>query len=61
MDMRGIYRYETAPGRWWACVDDVEAGVRVHIERSRCENMGIAPTFLELPIQSNGERKHKAA
>jgi hypothetical protein len=54
---RGIYRYETAPGRWWACIDDDDAGVRVNIERGRYEDLGIAPQFLDLPIQPDGGRK----
>jgi hypothetical protein len=60
--MRGLYRYETAPDRWWACADDFLHGVRVHIERIRYERMGIKPPFLELPVQStNGDRQEKAA
>jgi len=52
--MRGLYRYETAKGRWWACAED-ENGARVHIERRRYEAMAVQPPFEQLPLESNGE------
>lgn len=57
--MRGLYRYETARGRWWVCAEG-EAGERVNIIRERYEQMGLAPDFWSLPIQGNGTRKKQA-
>ena len=60
MPMRGLYRYETAPGRWWACAEG-EAGERVNAIRERYEQMGIEPEFWRLPVESNGAgRKNRA-
>jgi len=57
--MRGLYRYQTASDRWWACVED-DKGVRVNIVRSRYEQMNIAPPFEALPIEdNNGAKKSK--
>ena len=56
-EMRGLFRYETASDRWWACVED-DAGVRVNIVRSRYEQMNIQPPFGALPIEEkNGSKK----
>ena len=55
--MRGLYRYETAPGRWWVCAEDETSGERVHIQRARYDHMGIQPEFLALPIETNGKDK----
>ena len=52
---RGLYRYETAPGRWWACVEDDDA--RVNIIRERYEQMQIEPEFWRLPVEGNGEKR----
>jgi hypothetical protein len=52
---RGLYRYETAPGRWWACVEDDDA--RVNIIRERYEQMQIEPEFWRLPVESNGKER----
>lgn len=57
--MRGLYRYETAPGRWWATVEQAD-GQRVNIIQRRYEEMGIAPPFRDLPI-GGGNRKTKVA
>ena len=54
--LRGLYRYETAPDRWWACAED-ENGQRVNMVRRNYEQRGIQPPFLDLPIQSNGSGK----
>ncbi len=58
--MRGLFRYQTAPGRWWACAQD-ENGARVNIIRERYEAMKIEPEFLALPIESNGKADKKRA
>jgi hypothetical protein len=55
--MRGLYRYETVPGRWWACVED-ENGQRVNTIQRRYEEMRIEPHFWRLPgPTSNGKKK----
>lgn len=58
--MHGLFRYETAQGRWWACAQD-EQGGRVHIIRERYEHMQLEPEFLALPIESNGKADKKRA
>ncbi len=56
-EMQGLYRYETAPGRWWATVVQSD-GQRVNIIERRYVEMGIDPPFWELPIgDGNGKRK----
>ena len=54
--MRGLYRYETAAGHWWACAEEATGG-RVHIERIRYERMEIEPQFLMLPLEGIGNGK----
>lgn len=54
-NIRGLYRYETAPGRWWACAE-TENGQRVNMMRRDYELKAIAPPFLELPLEARGER-----
>ena len=56
--MRGLFRYQTASDRWWACVQD-DAGERVNIVRSRYEQMKIEPPFDTLPLEDNGAKKSK--
>ncbi len=57
--MRGLFRYQTASDRWWACVED-DKGERVNIVRSRYERMSIEPPFETLPVEdSNGAKKSK--
>jgi hypothetical protein len=58
--MRGLYRYETAVGRWWACAED-EDGARVNIIRERYEQMRLEPEFWLLPIEGNGHQRKKSA
>jgi hypothetical protein len=58
--MRGLYRYETVPGRWWACAEDGEGG-RVNIVRERYERMGIEPEFWSLPVEGNGKQRKTGA
>ena len=58
-DRRGLYRYETAPSRWWATVEEAD-GRRVNIIQRRYEEMGLAPPFWELPV-GNGNGKKKVA
>jgi hypothetical protein len=58
--MHGLYRYETASGRWWACAEDDASGEIVNIPRQRYEQMGIKPPFLELPMENNGKDKKAA-
>lgn len=58
--LRGLYRYETAPGRWWACVE-AEDGARVHMLRDRYELKLISPAFDELPLEPrNGGKVRRA-
>jgi hypothetical protein len=58
--LRGLYRYETAPGRWWACAEDAN-GQRVNMLRRSYEEKAIEPPFLELPIgNGNGKKKRVA-
>jgi hypothetical protein len=52
--MRGLYRYETSPGRWWACAE-TENGQRVNVIRQRYEDSGFLPTFWDLPVQTTFE------
>lgn len=54
--MRGLYRYETGSGRWWACAED-ENGARVNIQRRRYEQMAIEPPFEQLPVERQGNGK----
>ena len=54
--MRGLFRYQTASDRWWACVED-DAGERVNIVRRRYEQMNIRPPFEALPIEEKGGSK----
>ena len=55
--MRGLFRYQTASDRWWACVED-DNGERVNIVRSRYEQMKLAPPFEVLPIEEkDGSKK----
>lgn len=58
--MRGLYRFETAPGRWWACAEE-ENGQRVNIIRERYEQMKLTPEFWSLPVESNGKAGKKRA
>ena len=55
-EMRGLFRYQTASDRWWACVED-DQGERVNIVRSRYEQMKIQPAFEQLPIEGNDSKK----
>ena len=48
--LRGIFRYETGSGRWWACAEDSD-GKRVNFTRERYELAGMEPPFLELPTE----------
>lgn len=57
--LRGLYRYETAPGRWWATVEEA-GGRRVNIIQRRYEEMAVMPPFWELPVE-NGSGKRKMA
>lgn len=56
--MRGLFRYQTATDRWWACVEG-DDGERVNIVRSRYERMNIEPPFDKLPVEGNGTKKSK--
>ena len=56
--MRGLFRYQTASDRWWACVED-DNGERVNIVRNRYEQMKLEPPFEALPIEENGSKKSK--
>jgi hypothetical protein len=56
--MRGLFRYQTASDRWWACVEDAD-GTRVNIVRSRYEQMKLEPPFKDLPIENNGSKQSK--
>lgn len=56
--MRGLFRYQTASDRWWACVED-DNGERVNIVRSRYEQMNLTPPFEALPIEDDGSKKSK--
>lgn len=57
---RGLYRYETAPGRWWATVEEAD-GQRVNIIQRRYEDMSLSPPFWELPVgDGNGKKKNVA-
>jgi hypothetical protein len=55
--VRGLYRYETGPGRWWACVEDDDAK-RVNFIRIRYDLARIEPPFLDLPVESD-DRNHE--
>jgi hypothetical protein len=48
--LRGLYRYETAPGRWWACAES-DNGQRVNMMRDLYEQKAIQPPFWQLPIE----------
>ncbi len=48
--LRGLYRYETAPGRWWACAE-TDNGQRVNLQRQAYEHQRVQPPFWELPIE----------
>jgi hypothetical protein len=48
-ELRGIYRYETAPGRWWACAEG-DNGQRVNMMRDRYEQKAIEPPW-QLPVE----------
>lgn len=54
--MRGVLRYETAPGRWWACAEE-KNGARVNIIRERYEQMLLEPDFWTLPVEGNGKKR----
>jgi hypothetical protein len=56
--LRGLYRYVTAPGRWWVtcCGED---GRHVNIIRSRYEQMGLEPLFEDLPIAEDDAKKDR--
>jgi hypothetical protein len=56
--MRGLFRYQTATDRWWACVED-DNGERVNIVRSRYEQKKIDPPFETLPIEEDGSKRAK--
>ncbi len=56
--MRGLFRYQTATDRWWACVED-DNGERVNIVRSRYEQMNLTPPFEDLPIEDKDSKKSK--
>jgi hypothetical protein len=56
--MRGLFRYQTATDRWWACVES-DNGERVNIVRSRYEQMKLAPPFEALPIENDGSKQSK--
>jgi hypothetical protein len=58
--MRGLYRYQTARDRWWACFED-DSGSRVNVVRSRYEQMKIQPPFDALPIEGDGAKKTQRA
>jgi hypothetical protein len=58
--MRGLFRYQTASDRWWACVRD-DKGERVNIVRSRYEQMKLEPPFDDLPVEDNGSKKSKSS
>jgi hypothetical protein len=60
--VRGLYRYQTAPWRWWACTEGPNRE-RVNIQRQRYEDAGIQPPFFELPIRANSNdgKSKKAA
>jgi hypothetical protein len=58
--MRGLYRYETASGRWWACTED-ENGQRVNMMKQSYEDKAIKPDFWELPVGNGNGRKKKVA
>jgi hypothetical protein len=55
--VRGLYRYETGSGRWWACVEDDDAK-RVNFIRVRYELAKIQPPFLALPVESDRRNRH---
>ena len=60
--LRGLYRYKTGRGRWWACAA-ADDGKYVNFTRNRYEFAGIQPAFLDLPVESrdtNTENKHAA-
>ena len=57
--LRGLYRYQPAPGRWWACAES-ENGQRVNVTRERYENAGIEPPFWDLPGEHEGAANGKA-
>ena len=50
--LRGLYRYESAPGHWWACAQE-DDGKRVNFTRERYVLAGIEPPFPDLPIEGN--------
>jgi hypothetical protein len=56
--MRGLYRYQTARDRWWACFED-DSGNLVNVVRSRYEQMKIQPSFDALPIEDDGAKKSR--
>ena len=56
--MRGLFRYQTASDRWWACVEG-DNGERVNIVRNRYEQMKLEPPFKDLPIENNGSKQSK--
>lgn len=58
--MHGLFRYETAQGRWWACAQD-EQGGRVHIIRERYEQMALDPDSWRLPVEDDGKADKKRA
>jgi hypothetical protein len=59
--VRGVYRYETAPGRWWACAEDETSGERVNMQRTRYEQKRIAPPFEGLPLETDSQREKRIA
>jgi hypothetical protein len=58
--LRGLHRYETAPGRWWACAEG-DNGQRVNMMRDRYEQKAIQPPFWQLPVEDRDRATGKKA
>ena len=58
--MRGLYKFATAPGRWWGCAEDTD-GSEVCIIADRYELMGHAPPLEQLPLETDEQKKKRTA